>query len=102
MKTIMILFGVCAALPAQPPDSREAAVDALMAKYSRDDAPGAAVMAIRGGKVLYRRGYGLADVEAHVAVTPATNFRLASVTKQFPAVAFRLLAERGKLSLESP
>jgi len=102
MKTVLFLFGVCAALFAQSPDSREAAVDALMAKYSRDDAPGAAVMAIRGGKVLYRRGYGLAEVEAHVAVTPSTNFRLASVTKQFTAMAIMMLAERGKLSLESP
>src|SRR5450432_3350089 len=102
MKAILILFGVCAALPAQPPDSREAAIDALMAKYNRADAPGAAVMAIRGGKVLYQRGYGLADVEQHVAVTPSTNFRLASVTKQFTAMAIMMLAERGKLSLDSP
>jgi CubicO group peptidase (beta-lactamase class C family) len=98
----MCLTLAAPALLAQPPDSREAAIDALLAKYNRNDAPGAAVMAIRGGKVLYRRGYGLADVEAHVAVTPATNFRLASVTKQFTAMAIMMLVERGKLAFDSP
>ena len=90
------------ALLAQGEDSREAAIDALFAKYNRSDAPGAAVIVIHGGKVLYRRGYGLADVEAHAAVTPATNFRLASMTKQFTAMAIMMLQERGKLSFESP
>lgn len=88
-------------LCAQAPDSREASIDALFAKYNSGDAPGAAVIVIRDSKVLYRHGYGYADVESHIAVTPATNFRLASVTKQFTAMAIMILAERGKLSLDS-
>lgn len=102
MKRVLLCLAYAPVLLAQASDSRETSIDALFAKYNRPDAPGAAVIVIRGGKVLYRRGYGLADVEAHVAVTPATNFRLASVTKQFTAMAIMMLAERGKLSFDSP
>jgi len=102
MKKAILYLAWAPALLAQASDSREASVDALFAKYNRADVPGAAVTVIRSGKVLYRRGYGLADMEGHVAVTPATNFRLASVTKQFTAMAIMMLAERGKLSFDSP
>ena len=101
MKPVLFLLLCAAPLLAQS-DSRESAVDALFARYNHPDVPGAAVIVIRGGKVLYRRGYGLADLEAHIAVTPATNFRLASVTKQFTAMAIMILEERGKLSFDSP
>ena len=98
MKFLAVFACLPVIAPAQSPES----IDALFAKYSQPDSPGAAVIAIRGGKVLYRHGYGLADVEAHTPVTPATNFRLASVTKQFTAMAVMMLVERGKLSLDSP
>ena len=84
-------------LCAQP-----AAIDALFADYARPNAPGASVVVIRDGKALYRRAYGLADVEAHTAATAATNYRLASVTKQFTAMSILILAERGKLFLDDP
>jgi CubicO group peptidase (beta-lactamase class C family) len=60
---------------------------------------GACVLAIDRGDVVLRQSYGLADVEAKVPCTPATNFRLASVSKQFTATAVMLLVDRGKLSL---
>ncbi len=77
-----------------------AAIDALFAEYDRPDVPGASVIVIRDGKIAYRHAYGLADVEAHVAATTATNYRLASVTKQFTAMAVMILADRHKLSLD--
>ena len=64
--------------------------------------PGAAVLVVQDGAPLVRRGYGLADLEQGAPVTPATNFRLASVTKQFTAAAILLLAEDGRLSLDDP
>ncbi len=81
--------------------SMQSSVDALMRDYS-GEVPGAAVLVLRDGKPLVRRGYGLADVEAGTPVTPATNFRLASVSKQFTAAAIVLLAQDGKLSLDDP
>ena len=51
---------------------------------------------------ILRRGYGMSDLEAKVAATPATNYRLASMTKQFTAASILLLAEEGRLKLEDP
>ena len=74
-------------------------IDKLMERY--DGAlPGASVLVVRDGKVVVSRAYGLADVEAHVAATPHTNYRLASVTKQFTATAILLLSQDSKLSLD--
>jgi len=74
-------------------------VDALMHAYT-GDVPGASLLVIRDGKTIVSRAYGLADVDARVPATPATNYRLASVTKQFTAAAILHLAKDGKLSLD--
>ena len=76
-------------------------VDSMMADYA-GDGPGAALLVVRDGEPVLRKGYGLADLEAQVAVTPATRFRLASVSKQFTATAILLLAQDGALSLDDP
>src|SRR5262245_45894825 len=62
---------------------------------------GSALVA-RDGKVLFSKGYGLANVEFDVPNTPQTKFRLGSITKQFTAAAILLLQERGKLSVRDP
>jgi CubicO group peptidase (beta-lactamase class C family) len=80
--------------PAQPPD---AAIDSLMAAYAAPGRPGASVLVVRDGRVVVSKGYGLAEVETGRAVTPTTNFRLASLSKQFTATAIMLLAADGRL-----
>ena len=72
-------------------------IDSLMASYAAPGGPGASVLVIRDGRVTYSKGYGLADVERRIAVTPQTNFRLASLSKQFTATAIMLLVADGKL-----
>jgi CubicO group peptidase (beta-lactamase class C family) len=74
-------------------------LDALMQRY-QGDVPGASLLVVKDGSPVVRRSWGFADIERRVAATPATNFRLASVTKQFTAAAILLLAEDGKLSLD--
>jgi CubicO group peptidase (beta-lactamase class C family) len=74
-------------------------IDKLMERYD-GTSPGASVLVVRDGKVVVSRAYGLADVEARVAATPQTNYRLASVTKQFTATAILLLYQESKLSLD--
>lgn len=64
------------------------------------EVPGACVAVLQAGAMVVRRAYGLANVEARVAATPATNYRLASMTKQFTAAAILLLAEDGRLSID--
>ena len=61
---------------------------------------GAAVLVIDDGEVVFRETYGIADVETQTPVTPQTNFRIASVTKQFTATAIMLLVDQNKLSLD--
>ncbi|MEK6323672.1 MAG: serine hydrolase [Acidobacteriota bacterium] len=60
------------------------------------------VLVARDGKVLFAKGYGLANVEFDIPNTPQTKFRLGSITKQFTAAAILLLQERGKLSVQDP
>ena len=76
-------------------------VDAIMADYT-GNGPGAAVLVLRDGEPVVRRGYGLADVAAGTPVTPDTNFRLASVSKAFTAATVLLLAEDGLVQLDDP
>lgn len=78
----------------QPDDLR--LIDSLFAAYS-GTAPGASVVVIRDGRVVVRRAYGLADLERRTPATPETNYRLASVSKQFTAMAVMLLAKDGKV-----
>lgn len=72
--------------------------DALTAAFPADG-PGAAVIVVRDGAVILRKGYGLANLELGVPIQPEMVFRLASVTKQFTAMAILMLSEEGKLAL---
>jgi len=77
-------------------------VDSLFAAYTGSAVPGASVVVIRDGKVIVRRAYGMADLERRVSATPETDYRLASVSKQFTAMAVMLLARDGKLRYDQP
>ncbi|MBV8181229.1 MAG: beta-lactamase family protein [Mycobacterium sp.] len=74
-------------------------VDALLSDYA-GDAPGASVLVLHDGEPVVRASYGLADLEAGMPTTPETNYRLASMTKQFTAASILLLAEDGSLTLD--
>lgn len=76
-----------------------AAIDKEMNAVYKPDLPGAAVIVTRNGQIVFRKGYGLANLELNVPVKPEMVFRLCSVTKQFTAVAVMMLVEQGKLSL---
>ncbi len=78
------------------------AIDSLFERFSRPGMPGASVLVVRNDTVLLRESFGLADVEAGIAATPATNYRLASLSKQFTATLVLLLVRDGRLSLDTP
>jgi CubicO group peptidase (beta-lactamase class C family) len=92
--------GAGAAL-AQPADFRARADAILQAAYPADG-PGAAVIVMRGGRVIYSAGRGLADAGTHRSITPDTIFRLGSLTKQFTAAIILQLVQEGRLSLDDP
>ncbi len=75
-------------------------IDHLFADFSLSGVPGASAMLIEDGKILWAASYGLANLETGVACATDTNYRLASVTKQFTAMSIMILAARGKLSLD--
>ena len=77
-------------------------VDALMRPYALPGAPGASVLIVHDGHTVLARSYGLSDVERNTAATTRTNYRLASLTKQFTATAIMLLAEDGRLRYDDP
>ena len=64
------------------------------------DAPGAAVLVIKDGRVLFERGYGVSNLRSPHKIDAYTNFRLASITKQFTAMSIMLLVHDGKLRYE--
>ena len=76
-------------------------VDALMRDYD-GAVPGASVLVVRDGSMVFRKSYGLAELETGTPATPQTNYRLASITKQFTAAAILLLRDRGQLSIDDP
>ena len=77
----------------------ERTIDTLIKKAYKRDAPGATVIVTRRGKVLFRRAYGMANLELGVPLQPEMVLRLGSITKQFTAVAILMLAEQNKLAL---
>jgi CubicO group peptidase (beta-lactamase class C family) len=75
-------------------------VDRLFAAWDTTTTPGAQLIVIRDGRVVHKRGYGMADLEQDVVMTPATIIMMNSTSKQITAAAIALLARDGKISLD--
>jgi CubicO group peptidase (beta-lactamase class C family) len=75
-------------------------VDALFSGLTSDREPGAAVLVVKDGGVIFEHGYGVTDLRTKRRIDSRTNFRLASVTKQFTAAAVMLLVRDGKIRYE--
>ncbi|MFK8046211.1 MAG: serine hydrolase domain-containing protein [Crocinitomicaceae bacterium] len=75
-------------------------VDDLFKNYSKDQ-PSATIIVIKNGEIALARSYGYADLENNILATPQTNYRIASVTKQFTAMAIMILVNQGKLTYET-
>jgi len=80
--------------PANP------AVDAIFADLSKPNSPGCAIGIFRDGKIIYQKGYGLANLEQNVPITPQTVFDVGSISKQFTAISILFLEKQGKLRLD--
>jgi CubicO group peptidase (beta-lactamase class C family) len=82
---------------APPRDNIASRINAIFSQLIHPAEPGASVAVIRDGTASFERGYGLRDLHSGEKINPQTNFRLASVTKQFTAMAIMLLVHDGKL-----
>ena len=72
-------------------------IDQIFAGLKSDGSPGGAVLVVKNGQVVFKRGYGVTDLRSRRRIDEHTNFRLASCTKQFTAMAVMLLVRDGKL-----
>ncbi len=84
--------------PARQRTTAEDRLDLIFEPWSSRGAPGCAVSVMRGGDILFAKGYGDANLEYGVPITPASVFHVASVSKQFTAMAVALLVEDGRVS----
>lgn len=93
--SILLLFG------CNQEDNLETKINSIFSEFN-DETPGVSVAVRRDNKIIYQRGFGLADLAAKVKIEPKTNFRLASITKQFTALSIMLLENEGELSFDDP
>jgi CubicO group peptidase (beta-lactamase class C family) len=82
------------------PDSTRIAINTVFTNWTSAEGPGCALGIARNGTPVFQNGYGMANLELDVPITPASIFHVASVSKQFTAMSVMLLAADGKLSLD--
>ena len=106
MKKLLLgaIVSLVAVFPAfaqnQNGNDTSARVDKVFAQFDKATSPGCALAVIKDGQIIYKRGYGMADLDHDIPIKPDTVFHVASVSKQFTAMAILLLAKQGKLSLD--
>ncbi len=104
MPALLALPAICLAsclchAQALSPDVA-AQVDKVFEKWNRTDSPGCALGVYKDGQIVYKHGYGMANLNDDVTITPETVFHVASMSKQFTAASILLLQQQGKLSLD--
>jgi hypothetical protein len=96
----MLIRGLCLqlafALAVIAQDKASLRVDEILKQWNKPESPGAAVAVIRNGELVFQKGYGTANLEYGIPITPQTVFHVASVSKQFTAMALVLLEADGK------
>ena len=104
---ILVLAVVVSFASARPygrprdPDSRANELELILKGLRDGESPGAAILVRENGQTSFQRGYGVRDLRTRRAIDPRTNFRLASCTKQFTAMAIMLLVHDGKLRYDA-
>lgn len=92
---LLLVYGSSCQVESDSPNEE---IDAIFEKYNSKTDPGCAVAVIQNGKVIYKKGYGLANLEYDISNTPSTVFDIASVSKQFTGLAVSTLIQEGKIS----
>ncbi|MEM7282075.1 MAG: serine hydrolase domain-containing protein [Pseudomonadota bacterium] len=97
----IILLGVGGVVWGQEESDLSARIDAVFAEYDAPNVPGCAVGVIHDGTYVHAKGYGSANLEHGIPISPSSVFRIGSVSKQFTAAAIAILASRGELDLDA-
>ncbi|RRB02041.1 serine hydrolase [Larkinella rosea] len=96
---LFVFFSTSSAFAQPLADSTERLVDNLFQKWVGNQTPGCAVGIVRGDQLVYAKGFGLANLENKVPITPNSLFYMCSVSKQFTGYAIALLVQAGKINL---
>ncbi|SMD43815.1 CubicO group peptidase, beta-lactamase class C family [Aquiflexum balticum DSM 16537] len=91
---------LCIALVLSCQNKTEKKIDEIFAQWNSDQTPGAAVAVVKNEKIVFKKGYGMSNLEYGIPITPSSIFHIASVSKQFTVFSILLLENEGKLSLE--
>ena len=90
-----LIFGQPLSGASAADDKLSSAVDEVFADLTNAGSPGCALGVFRDGKIVYEKGYGLANIEENVAINPRTVFDIGSTSKQFTAASILLLEKEG-------
>ncbi len=101
LKSTTALIGIICGICASAAETNSAAIDTIFAPLTDSHSPGFAVLVRKDGHTIFERGYGLRKLNSDLRIDAQTNFRLASFTKQFTAMAVMLLVHDGKLRYDS-
>lgn len=96
---LLLLCSVTAISQTIPP-SLQVRIDSIFTTYTQPGSPGVAVLIVKDGKVIFKKGYGLANLEYDIPISSTTIFDIASVSKQFTGFAISTLIQQGKISPE--
>ena len=101
-KVALVIFslGLIINSPESVSQSLNSQVDALFSEWDSDASPGSALGIVKDGALVYSRGYGIADLEHDIPISPTSVFYIASVSKQFVTMSVLLLEEQGKINLD--
>ena len=99
---IPILLIIACSSPGNKQVNQFASIDSLFLATIPANEPGGAVLIMKDQKILFSKGYGLADITTREPITTETLFNLGSISKTFVANAILILQDEGKLSVEDP
>jgi len=97
---LLLIFPYFLNVHAQLSSKEQSRIDSLFQTWDKPESPGAALGIIKNGQLVYSKGYGIADLEHDVAITPSSVFYMASVSKHFVTMCILLLEEEGKINLD--
>ncbi|HUX06940.1 MAG TPA: serine hydrolase domain-containing protein [Acidobacteriota bacterium] len=93
---LLALFSLCASA-----DEKSAKIDKIFSEWDSTVSPGCSLAVIKDGEIVYKRGYGMANLEHGITNKPDSVYRIASTSKQFTAACIAMLSLRGQLDLDA-
>ncbi len=97
---LILSLGLIIASPEALSQSLDSQIDAIFTEWDSETSPGCALGVVKDGELIYAKGYGMADLEHDIPISPSSVFYIASVSKQFVTMCVLLLEEQGKINLD--